>query len=87
MANAAGPVTKQSREVLRLVFEKNDLFFRRWREIQLFGFPKWAQGPETEALRAKALAEIDGQIAQREEEIEKMSQPKSRRFELKPAAQ
>src|SRR5205085_8788562 len=30
LANSTGPITKQSREVLKLVFEKNNLFFHRW---------------------------------------------------------
>jgi len=87
MANAPGPITKQAREVLRLVFEKNNLFFHRWREIQLFGFPQWAQSPEAESLRAKAIAQSDQQIAEREAEIEKARKPKSHHFELKPVAQ
>jgi hypothetical protein len=87
MANAPGPITKQAREVLRLVFEKNNLFFHRWREIQLFGFPSWAQGPEAENLRSKAIAQADQQIAEREAEIEKVRTPKSHHFELKPVGQ
>src|SRR5207237_2519976 len=52
LANVPGPITKQGQEVLKLVFEKNNLFFHRWREIQLFDSPKWAQGAELEGKRA-----------------------------------
>ena len=52
-------------EVLKLVFEKNELFFHRWREIQLFGFPGWAEGAEIEDVRKKAEAKADDQIAER----------------------
>ena len=86
LANAPGPITKQSREVLRLVFEKNNLFFRRWREIQLHDFPKWARGPEVEARRAAELARLDAQIGELETQIDKARKPKSHHFELKPAA-
>ena len=87
LANAPGPITKQSREVLRLVFEKNNVFFRRWREIQLFNFPGWAQGSEVEAKRSAELARLDQQIAELETQIDQARKPKSRRFELKLAAQ
>jgi hypothetical protein len=86
MAVAAGPITKQAREVLKLVFEKNNIFFHRWREIQLFDFPKWAQGPEVESKRAAEEAKADQQIAGLEAQIETARKPKSRHFELKPAA-
>ena len=86
LANAAGPITAQAREVLKLVFEKNELFFQRWRNVQLYSFPGWAQGPEAEGIRTKALARMDDQIAERETQIESARKPKSHHFELKPAA-
>lgn len=86
LANAAGPITKQAREVLKLVFEKNNLFFHRWREVQLFSFPGWAQGPESEAKRAAEVARLDQQIAGLEAQIEKARKPTSHHFELKLAA-
>ena len=86
LANAAGPITKQSREVLKLVFDKNNIFFRRWRDVQLFNFPGWAQGPEIEAKRAAEIARLEQQISEVEAQIEKARKPKSHHFELKPAA-
>ena len=87
LANAAGPITRQSREILKLVFEKNNIFFRRWREVQLFNFPGWAQSLEGEAKRAAELARLDQQIVDAEAQIESVRKPKSHHFELKPAAQ
>src|SRR6185369_12687497 len=84
LANAAGPITKQAREVLKLVFEKNNLFFHRWREVQLFDFPKWAQGTEVEGKRKAEISKVDQQIAGLEGQIEKARKPKSHHFELKP---
>jgi len=86
LANAAGPITKQSREVLKLVFDKNNIFFRRWRDVQLFSFPGWAQGPEIEAKRAAEIARLNQQISEVEAQIEKVRKPTSHHFELKPAA-
>jgi hypothetical protein len=85
MANGPGPVQKQARELLKLVFEKNDLFFNRWRNVQLYGFPAWAEGPEVENARKKALAKLDEQIAEKESEIEKLRKPKVHQFEIKLA--
>lgn len=87
LANVPGPITTQARQVLKLVFDKNDAFFHRWREVQLFQFPSWAQGREEEAKRATELARLDPQIADLEAQIDRARQPKSHHFELKPAAE
>jgi lysophospholipase L1-like esterase len=86
LANAGGPITKQAREVLRLVFDKNNVYFHRWRDIQLFSFPNWAQGPEVDAKREAELAHLDKQIAELEAQIETARKPKSHHFVLKPVS-
>jgi hypothetical protein len=86
LANAPGPVTSQAREVLKLVFEKNNLFYHRWREVQLQSVPDWAQGPELEAKRATEEAKLDRQIADLEARIEVARKPKSHHFEVKQTA-
>ena len=83
LAISAGPITKQAQEVLGLVFQKNNLFFQRWRTVQLYEFPAWAESPETESKRAAELARMDSQIAQTEAQINDVRQPKSHHFELK----
>ena len=86
LALQAGPITKQSQELLKLVFQKNNLFFNRWRSVQLYAFPAWAQSPEAENQRSAELARLDQQIADSEAQIEKVRKPQSHRFELKPTA-
>ncbi|NOS69033.1 MAG: SGNH/GDSL hydrolase family protein [Verrucomicrobia bacterium] len=86
LANAPGPITKQAREVLRLVFDKNNAFFRRWREVQLYTLPNWVKGADIETRREAELAWIDKQIAELEGQINKTRQPVSHHFEIKPAA-
>ena len=86
LAVKAGPITKQARDVLRLVFEKNNVYFNRWRNVQLFQFPDWAQGPEVDAKRKAELARLDQQIADLEGQIDTARKPASRRFELKRAS-
>lgn len=86
LSNQAGPITRQSRKVLDLVFKKNDVFFRRWREVQLFTLPAWAQNPASEAGRKAALAALDQQITDFEAQINAARQPGPHHFELTPTA-
>jgi lysophospholipase L1-like esterase len=82
----AGPITEQSRQLWALVVEKNNAFFRRWREVQLYGPPDWAKSPAFEAAREKELARQDEQIAQLETKINALRQPVPHAFVLKPVA-
>ncbi|HTL59211.1 MAG TPA: SGNH/GDSL hydrolase family protein [Candidatus Limnocylindrales bacterium] len=85
LANRAGPITKQARDVLAQVFQKNNLFFDRWRSVQLFAFPQWAQSAEVEAKRSTELSRLDQGIAEAEGRIDALRKPKSHHFEIKPA--
>ena len=69
---------------------KNNVFFKRWREVQLFAPPEWAKSewakcPSFEAAREKELAQLDEQIAQLETKINTLRQPVAHTFVLKPA--
>ncbi len=86
LALNAGPVTAQADEVLKLVFRKNDLFFDRWRNVQLFDLPAWAAGPEIEARRTAELARLDGKIAEVEQQIDARRKPKLHRFVIRRVA-
>jgi len=83
LATSAGPITKQAQEVLALVFQKNNQFFQRWRTVQLYDFPAWAQSPEAESKRGAELARLDSQIGETEDQINAARKPKSHRFELR----
>jgi len=74
MAGLPGPVARQTREVLALVFVKNSLFYQRWRQCQLSPDP---------AVQQKASG-FDAQIAAKEAAINAACQPKLHRFELAP---
>ncbi len=87
LANEAGPIMKQARELLKLVFKKNDLYYDRWRNVQLYTFPVWAQSPEADNLRKTELARLDQEIAKCESQIDSLRQPTSHHLEIKPAAQ
>ena len=74
LATCTGPIAKQAQQVLTLVFKKNDVYFQRWRNVQLHG------GPESR------LQELDKQISDLEAEINSARVPKEHHFQLKPAA-
>ena len=86
----AGPITAQARQLWDTVVTKNNVFFKRWREVQLFAPPEWAKSewakcPSFEAAREKELAQLDEQIAQLETKINTLRQPVAHTFVLKPA--
>ena len=74
MTTADGPIAKQNAELLKLVFEKNNVFFERWRNVQL--------NPN----RQGELPALDQKIADLEARINEVRQPKPHHFQLKPAA-
>lgn len=86
LSNSAGAITKQAREVLSLIFQKNNVFFKRWREVQLYSFPAWAQAEELEAKRAQELSRLDKDVAALESKIDEARKPKRHRFEIRPAS-
>ncbi|MGO9112351.1 MAG: SGNH/GDSL hydrolase family protein [Thermoguttaceae bacterium] len=74
LATCTGPISKQAQQVLALVFKKNDVYFQRWRNVQLSGGAK------------SRLQELDKQISDFEAEINAARTPKEHHFELKPSA-
>jgi lysophospholipase L1-like esterase len=86
LSNVDGPITRQTRELLALVFHKNNRYFDRWRGVQLYSFPAWAAGPDVEASRATELRRIDGEIADDEAKIQDVRKPKTHRFQIKPVS-
>jgi lysophospholipase L1-like esterase len=87
LSNLPGPVTTQCRAILKLVFQKNDLFYHRWRDLQLYTLPAWAENPATAEGRAAELAKMDRQIAEFESQIDEARKPLTRHFEIKRVAQ
>jgi lysophospholipase L1-like esterase len=87
LARQAGAITKQAEKVLGLVFQKNNLYYTRWRNVQLYLFPEWARGGDVESKRAAELARLDQQIAEDEKEIDAARKPVAHRFEIKPVNQ
>lgn len=87
LADRAGAISKQSLRVLSLVFQKNNLYYNRWRNVQLYSFPEWARSPEVDERRSAEEKRLDSQIAEMETEIDNARKPSPHHFELKPLAQ
>jgi hypothetical protein len=82
LASNAGPITRQAQEVLKEISNKNDLYFKRWRSVQLAPIPDWAQSPEVESRRTEEMAKLDAQIAESEGKLDKLRQPAPHHFEV-----
>jgi len=86
-AYKGGPITRQAGEVLTLVAEKNNAYFKRWRDVQLYWLPKWAEDPAAfEQHRTAELQRLDGEIAGLEAKIDDARQPRVHHFVIKPSA-
>ncbi|MGZ8921178.1 MAG: PVC-type heme-binding CxxCH protein, partial [Limisphaerales bacterium] len=78
------PAMKQVEELRRTIIQKNELFFHRWRpqnQTYLFGFRKYEQGQN-----AKEIPMFDPLISEQEEKIFKLTELKTRKYELAVAA-
>ena len=72
LAKVATPASEQAYKILTLVFKKNDVYFNRWRNVQLKGGD------------AAKLAPLDKQIAEMEQQINALRKPVTHHFEIKP---
>jgi len=84
LAASAGPITQQGQELLKQIKEKDELFYSRWRKVQLLEIPEWAEKPAD--ARTAELARLDQKIAEVEDHIERLRQPHPHHFQLKPVA-
>jgi len=71
LAKVATPASEQADKILALVFQKNEVYYNRWRNVQL----KNAEDPK--------LAELDKQIADFEAQINELRKPVIHHFEVR----
>jgi hypothetical protein len=83
----AGPITEQARQLWATVLAKNNAFYKRWRDVQLYVPAEWSKWPGLEDARNKELAKLDGQIAELETKIDTLRQTTAHKFVLKPSNQ
>jgi lysophospholipase L1-like esterase len=87
LTRQAGPITKQSQQVMTLVNQKNAAFFVRWRNVQIFQIPAWLQSPDDESKRKVEMDKMDKSLAGLDDQINVIRKPKTHCFELKPMEQ
>ena len=78
-----GPEFDQAERLRKLIVEKNQLYFHRWRpqnDTYLFGFRKYEQGQN-----AVEIPKFDPLVEKLEKEIAKLRVPMPHEYELVPA--
>lgn len=86
LSQNAGPISAQAQELHKKILEKNNLFFTRWRQIQIFRVPAWMPQEAVETARSAEMARLDAQIAAAEGQIDVLRQPKPHVWSIKPVA-
>jgi len=86
LSRTAGVITAQADKLFQRIIEKNNIYFTRWRSVQLFEPPAWLAGTDIEARRQTELDKHDALIARLEGEIDALRKPTPHRFSLRPAA-
>jgi hypothetical protein len=87
LAYSAGPITKQSQDLLSLVYKKNNLYYERWRNVHLFKLPDWLHADaDVETRRDAEAARLDKEIAALEAKIDAVRIPKTHHFAISPAS-
>jgi len=68
------------------VAAKNQLFYSRWREVQIAEIPSWIDAKAVEEGRAKRLVELDEQIVKAEARLNELRAPKPHQWTVTPVA-
>ena len=73
-------------ELLSAIIAKNNLFFTRWRGVQVAEFPAWVPAESIESYRAAELKKLDAQIVEAEAKVNSLRKPKPHQWVIEPAA-
>jgi lysophospholipase L1-like esterase len=83
LARRCGPIAKQCDALLAKIQEKNNVFYQRWRGVQVWEAPLWLK-TDVETDRTAELKRLDDQIAALEADIDAQRQPKPHVFTVTP---
>lgn len=82
----AGRVLPEVKALFDAIVLKNNLFFKRWREVQIVDVPDWISAEAVAEGRAKRLAELDAEIAKTETRINQLRIPPAHRWTIAPTS-
>jgi hypothetical protein len=81
----SGPIFAQGQKLYQAIVAKNEIYYTRWRGVQLAQLPDWAaKVPGVENARAAKEAQMDKAIADDEAWIDALRQPAPHVFKLTP---
>jgi hypothetical protein len=78
------PTWEQAGKLWELIVKKNNLYYERWRKVQLFEVPGWMDAAAVEGMRKTALEKFDKEIADLESQISATAVPVPHLFEISP---
>ncbi len=81
-----GPIYDQGQKLLKAVVDKNNAYFNRWRNVQVYQVPEWLKAnlDDIKAARTAEMARLDKVIADQEQTIELLRKPVPHVFKLEP---
>ncbi len=72
--------------LLDAIIAKNELFFMRWRNVQLFEFPDWVSAEAMESARQARLKDLDAKIMEADAALPSLRKTKSHQWLIQPAS-
>jgi len=78
-----GPIGRQAAQLLQAVIDKNNTFYTRWRQVQLWQSPDWLK-VDAEASRQAELARLDAKIVEEEAAIDALRLPVAHTYDVSP---
>jgi lysophospholipase L1-like esterase len=86
LSNTPGPVHDHAQKLLAQITAKNDLYYERWRQVQVVNLPRWLNTAENLAKRTAEMARLDIEIEKAEKEIDVVRRPVPHVWSIVPVA-
>ena len=84
LAQAALSGLPEVKALLDAILVKNELFYTRWRDVQVFEFPDWVPAEANEAARQARLIDLDAKIIEADAALPSLRKPKPHQWSIQP---